>query len=87
MPSSWLKTPSKFKRFFFIWKIKNFAYSYKQGRVRKRPKIWVSYLSKINFLFITKTNNQLFLFGNNYRPDLSIQTKNYEKYHIRKYYY
>ena len=51
----------------------------KQGRVRKRPKIWVSYLSKINFLVLTKTNNQLFWLGINRGSNLSIQTKNYEK--------
>ena len=26
MPSTWLKTASKIKRFFFIWKVDNFAY-------------------------------------------------------------
>ena len=39
-----------------------------QGRGKKRPKVLVNYLSRTNFLFPTKTNNQLFGIGNNHGP-------------------
>ena len=53
----------------FLWtKIKPFCITLNQGWGKNRLKISVSYFFKTNFLFSTKTNNQLFGIRNNNRP-------------------
>ena len=53
----------------FLWtKIKPFCITLNQGWGKNRLKISVSYFFKTNFLFSTKTNNQLIGVRNNPRP-------------------